>query len=241
MECNHIRTSSASTGGGRERALSVVSEGYRTSTTAPTSPATSLPDHNSPEDNEILEIGKDTFEANIQHVRKDSCQSEKSLGTNKPDTNAIDELKVIDGSTLGGNDPLHSYIRAYNVEPRSWTEERQREERKSSRPPTSKRKRSAAVVNSSYLDPDWYDILPYSRQDLITSGLDMEADPERTSEQFWEKVRGAWNLSMRFESVEERREGFETDWVRTEPSTPHGRGAFRQTWFEEELTVGETW
>ena len=233
MDCNHICTSSASTGGGRERALSVFSEGYQTAATAPTSPATSLPDYSSLEDDGIFGIDQQTFDANVQHVRKDSCQSEQPVATGKP--------KIVDGSTLGGTDPLHSYIRAHDMEPRWWIEERQREERKSCRPSTTKRKRSAAVVDSSYLDPEWYDTLPYSRQDLFTSGLDMDADPERTSEQFWEKVRGAWNLSMRYESVEERREGFEVEFFRTLPSTPEKRDVFKQTWCGDEVTVGETW
>lgn len=239
MGCNHIRTSSASTGGGggRDRALSVFSEGYQTATTAPTSPATSLPGYSSLEDDEIFEIDKETFEMNVQHSRKDSCQSEKPshqvMTTDKPE--------IIDGSTLGGNDPFHSYIRIYGMEPRWWIEERQREERKSSRPPMTKRKRPVALVNTAYLDPEWYDALPYSRQDAFTSGLDMDADPETTSQQFWDKVQSAWNLSVRYESVDERRDAFEEDSCRTEPSTPKKRDVFRQEWFKEELTVGDSW
>ncbi|KAK4610328.1 hypothetical protein CLAFUW4_14075 [Fulvia fulva] len=255
MDLNRVRTSSASTGDGRERAMSVFSEGYQTATTAPTSPATSLPSaykSGEDDDDEILEIDKETFERNIEHTRKDSCQFEQPIAINDSG------IKIINGSTFGGTDPLHSHIRLHNMEPRWWIEERQRSsqiDRYNSRPPTTKRKRSAEgaglnkAVTSAYLDPTWYDTLSYSRQDAFTSGLDMDSEPEETSEEFWEKVTGAWRLSMRYESVEERREAFEVEFDgygdlgegETTEMLVGGkeeRGEFRQEWFRDELEVG---
>ncbi|KAF2161650.1 hypothetical protein M409DRAFT_59032 [Zasmidium cellare ATCC 36951] len=164
-------------------------------------------------DSDFEEISKETFEANVG--RRDSDNT-KNGG-----------VKVILGSTLGGKDPLHAMVQATGHEPRWWVEERQRESKID-----KKRKRtSTKKTSTSMYKPDYFDDLPYSPQDYFTSGLDLDCEPEETSEEFWEKVGEAFKLNSRYETVEERREQFEYDCFGSPPATPS------PSRFNDELSV----
>ncbi|KAK4496590.1 hypothetical protein PRZ48_012570 [Zasmidium cellare] len=217
------RAGSQSTSG--DYAPSIFSEA-ESSTTANTSPS-----QHSAEDDDFVEIDKETFEANtdsdLEEISKETFEA--NVGGGSPDKVKNGGLKVIYGSTLGGKDPLHAMVQATGYEPRWWIEERQRQrtdridkKRKRARTPT---KRSRKVYK-----PEYFDKLPYSPQDYFTSGLDIECEPE-TSQQFWAKVSDAFLLNSRYETVHERREGFEHDYFESAPGTPS------PSRFNDELSV----
>lgn len=162
-------------------------------------------------DNELEEISRETFEANVG----------KGLGD-------VEDrgLKIIYGSTLGGNDPLHAMVQATGHEPTWWTEERQRGDRT-----FKKRKLTSANTRTSIYKPAYFDSLPYSPQDYFTSGLDINCEPEESSEEFWDKVGEAFQLSCRYETVEDRREQFDFDCFESAPATP------TPSRFNDELSV----
>lgn len=59
--------------------------------------------------------------------------------------------------------------------------------------------------------PNFYENLPYSPQNWHTSGLDQQAAPEASSEEFWAKLLRAWERATQVETVWERRRYFEKD------------------------------
>lgn len=181
--------------------------------------ANTSPSHYSEEDDaELVEIDKKTFEANtgadMEVIGKETFEAnihKTQLGALKPGA-----VKVINGSTLGGHDPLHGMVQASFFEPKWWIEEREREDRRS-----KKRKHSFTKSSTSMYLPTYFDTLPYSPQDYFSSGLDLECDPEPTGEEFWGKVGEAFKLSCRYETVQERREQFKEDFFDDSgPPTP---------------------
>lgn len=191
------RATSQSTDGGIAPSIFSEAESYTTASSSP--PHTSISDEQGEDkdkeltfeantDDDLEEISKETFEANVYGTNQDNPQHEDG--------------KVINGSTLGGTDPLHLMVRSTAFEPCYWILDRQHELRRNK---TLKRKRS-----SNYT-PSYFESLPYSPQDMISSGLCADDDPEENGEEFWEKVSKAWKLSCRYETVEDRRMQFEYD------------------------------
>lgn len=127
---------------------------------------------------------------------------------------------ILLGSTYGGVDPLHYLLQDSGIEPMYWREERLRKEaeaRKSfySRKPTWSKSKTKANANnlagstppSYYLKPERYENLSFSPQDIMTSGLDLNRDPE-TNRGFWCRVKKGWEASLQRESVRARRRQF---------------------------------
>lgn len=217
MEVNaRSRANSEGTDGGIATPIFSDAASYATAGTSPSQYS----------DDELVEIDKDTFEANVNNANAEpdfKIISKATFETNVRGTNAnagkagkIEDVKIINGSTFGGTDPLHAMVQDMGREPKWWIEERERQVRSTSR----KRKYSfASMYPHKVYVPAYFDKLPYSPQDYFTSGLEINEDPE-TSEEFWGKVGNAFQTSCRFETVAERRELFEEDYFDSEPPSP---------------------
>lgn len=203
------RKGSQSSSGARPSSVFSEAESF---TTADTSSS-----QYSEEEDEVVELAKKTFEANTYKELADISEEtfEANVGNCDPDDIQDGNLNVIYGSTLGGKDPLHAMVQATGHEPTWWVEERQRGDRSS-----KKRKLTPTNSRTSKYKPAYFDGLPYSPQDYFTSGLDINCEPEESSEEFWDKVGEAFKLSCRYETVEDRRDQFDFDCFESAPATP---------------------
>lgn len=216
------RAGSQSSSGARAPSIFSEAESFTTADTSPSqysdeeeeSDAVESDTKTVGEDDELEIISKETFEANVGKRGLDEIDVDDG------------SLKVINGSTLGGSDPLHAMVQVTGHEPRWWVDERQRNDRSS-----KKRKLTSTNPRRSIYTQAYFDSLPYSPQDYFTSGLDIECEPEQTSEEFWDKVSEAFKLSCRYETVEDRRDGFDYDCFDSAPGTP------TPSRFNDELSV----
>lgn len=161
---------------------------------------------------DLVEIDEATFAATFKATWHDKQQQAAVHYCAHPEN-----LRIINGSTLGGTDPLHALLRHEGVEPLAWAENRRmlaacahHRSRKRSRPHPHGKPFNPQAAS---LDPQVYDCLPYSPQHdyFFSSGLDQNSEPERNGKEFWGKVKKAWDAQMRRESLEEYRESFEED------------------------------